>query len=142
MDDDRKAMLREQRLCCRSRSARSSFTKVKLACRFRMSRRASFSLRIVIVVDAVKTDDLAAGRQQALGYMKPDKAGSSGDQYRSVRHRFSGPDQSRHNSMSARGLLERTSLSVSVRKDELLHQGLRFNVGLPQSPSCLLQRSD
>jgi hypothetical protein len=34
---------------------------------------------IVIVVDDIQAHDLAAGRQQALGDVKSDKAGGSGD---------------------------------------------------------------
>ena len=71
-------------------------------------------LRIVIVVDDVEADDLAAIRQQALRDVKSDEAGGSGDQYRIDRTsflRFS--SQSRHSSMPA-GLRAAIELHLDV----------------------------
>ena len=86
MDDHRKAMPSEKAtlLPC------DPLRKREVGIALQNVETCLLQLWIVIAVDDIKTNDLAASRQQALRNVKPDEAGSSGDQYRIVRHRFSG----------------------------------------------------
>ena len=106
-------MLREQRLRRRAiGQIELHKTEIRIAPQDVEARFLQFG--IVIIVDAVEADHLAAARQQRRATWKSDKAGSSGDQYRIVRHLFSALSQSRHSSMPA-GFELRSSFILTSR---------------------------
>src|SRR5882724_3042757 len=80
MDDHGKAVLSEKRFCCRA-ICEVELHKGEIGLAFQNVEARFLEFWIVIVIQAIETDDLSAGRQQPLRNMKPDKAGGSGDQY-------------------------------------------------------------
>ncbi len=75
-------------------------------------------LRIVIVVDDIEADDLAAGRQQALRNVESDKARGSGDQQRIDQTSvfpFEGPEPPQLDAGKRAAMATRTHTNLLVR---------------------------
>jgi hypothetical protein len=120
MDDSREALLRKKR------SRRIPVGEIKpdeseIAMALQDVEARFLQLGIIVIVDVVDANDLATGRQQKLRNVESYETGSSGDQYRIVRHRFSGlgPNQSTSGSFSQSSLascMDHTILPGAVKK--------------------------
>ena len=88
MDDHRKTVVRKQRLH-RAAIGKIEFLETEIGLAFQDFETRLLQLRIVIVVDDIETDDVAAVRQQTLRNVKPDEAGGTRHEYRVVGHHFS-----------------------------------------------------
>jgi hypothetical protein len=78
MDNDGKAVLRKQRFD-RNPVSQIEFFKNEIWITPENFEASFLKARIVVVVDDIKTNNLAASRQQALHHVKADKARSPGD---------------------------------------------------------------
>ena len=81
MNNDRKPVLLKKRFD-RGAVRQVELRKGKVGMTSQYFQPALFEPRIVVAVDDIKANDPSSLRQQALGHMKPDKTGSSGDQHR------------------------------------------------------------
>src|SRR5712671_631501 len=78
MDDRGKAMLREKRLCC-CPICQVELHKGEIWMALENLNARLFQFRIVVIIEDIEADHIAAVRQQPLTNVKSDKAGSSCD---------------------------------------------------------------
>jgi hypothetical protein len=87
MDDQREPVLCEQRGDCRA-IGKIGVDETEPRIFAQDVEPGPLQRRIIVIIETVQTNDIAAFRQQPAGDVKADKAGRTGDQYSLIRHRI------------------------------------------------------